>query len=34
MVRESNTEVINFYNAIGYKKDAVITMGKRLIPDD
>jgi ribosomal protein S18 acetylase RimI-like enzyme len=34
MVRESNTEVINFYGSIGYKKDTVITMSKRLIPDD
>ena len=34
MVRESNTKAINFYDSIGYKKDAVITMSKRLIPDD
>lgn len=33
-VRTSNAEVIRFYNAIGYKEDACISFGKRLIPDD
>ena len=32
-VRSTNTAVIQFYEAIGYKQDAVISMGKRLIED-
>ncbi len=33
MVRESNTEVISFYERIGYQRDPVVVMGKRLISD-
>lgn len=33
-VRASNTAVIHFYEAIGYKQDAVVSLGKRLIPDN
>jgi len=33
-VRETNAEVLSFYEAIGYEKDATISFGKRLIPDD
>jgi len=33
MVRETNLEVIRFYESIGYKKEPVIVMGKRLISD-
>jgi ribosomal protein S18 acetylase RimI-like enzyme len=29
----NNTETMKFYERIGYKKDEVISMGKRLIPD-
>jgi ribosomal protein S18 acetylase RimI-like enzyme len=32
-VRESNTAVIQFYEAIGYSNDQVVSFGKRLIPD-
>ena len=32
-VRETNLEVIQFYESIGYKNDAVISLGKRLDPD-
>lgn len=32
-VRESNTEVIQFYEKLGYKNDHVIGMGKRLFQD-
>lgn len=34
MVRESNSKVINFYEAIGYEKQNIVTLGKRLIPDN
>ena len=33
-VRTSNTDVIEFYKAIGFKEDNVISMGKRLINDN
>lgn len=33
MVRTTNSDVINFYKAIGYKVDGVTTMSKRLISD-
>ena len=33
-VRETNIDVINFYEAIGYKVDKVVSLGKRLIPDN
>jgi len=32
-VRTDNTEAMKFYECIGYKRDEVISMGKRLIPD-
>ncbi|MCP5094848.1 MAG: GNAT family acetyltransferase [Chloroflexi bacterium] len=32
-IRTSNTGVIQFYKQIGYKMDDVVSMGKRLIPD-
>ena len=34
MVRETNLDVIKFYEAIGYEKQNVVTLGKRLIPDN
>ena len=33
-IRETNTEVIQFYKSIGYAKDLVVSMGKRLEHDD
>ena len=33
-IRETNTEVIQFYKSIGYTKDLVVSMGKRLEHDD
>ncbi len=32
-IRETNEAVIQFYRRIGYDRDAVISMGKRLIAD-
>ena len=32
-IRETNTGVIQFYQRIGYTKDPVVSMGKRLEPD-
>lgn len=32
-IRSSNKDVIAFYEAIGFKKDDVVGMGKRLVPD-
>ncbi len=32
-IRESNIDVIEFYEAIGFRKDGVISMGKRLCLD-
>ena len=34
MVRETNEVTLAFYEAIGFRKDACIPLGKRLIPDD
>ncbi|MEW1835125.1 GNAT family acetyltransferase [Microbacterium sp. NPDC079995] len=34
MVREGNDAVADFYDAIGYARDATSVLGKRLIPDD
>ena len=34
MVRDTNSDVINFYQAIGYEKQNIVTLGKRLIPDN
>ena len=33
-IRSTNKEVIAFYESIGYTIDEVISMGKRLIPDN
>ena len=33
-VRDDNTEVIEFYKSIGYHDDKVLSLGKRLIPDE
>jgi ribosomal protein S18 acetylase RimI-like enzyme len=33
MVRNDNLGVVEFYESIGYKKDEVVELGKRLIPD-
>jgi len=33
-VRSSNETAIAFYESIGYKLDDVVSMGKRLIPDE
>ncbi len=32
-VREDNLEAVNFYTAIGYTQDPVLSMGKRLVQD-
>lgn len=32
-VRSDNTAVIQFYQRLGYQVDAVVSLGKRLIPD-
>ncbi len=32
-IRTDNIEVQQFYSSLGYSNDAVISMGKRLIPD-
>ena len=33
-VRSANTSVIEFYKQIGYKIDDVVSLGKRLVPDE
>lgn len=33
-IRETNIDVQNFYEAIGYNQDPVVSYGKRLIPDN
>ena len=33
-VRDTNTQALGFYEALGYKIDASVSLGKRLIPDD
>lgn len=33
-VRDTNSEVIQFYQAIGYDVENAVGLGKRLIPDD
>ncbi|MBX2836283.1 MAG: GNAT family acetyltransferase [Gammaproteobacteria bacterium] len=33
-IRSTNANVIAFYNSIGYQDDNVLSLGKRLIPDD
>ena len=32
-IRADNKKAINFYKAVGYNKDEVISFGKRLIED-
>ena len=33
-VRETNVDVLRFYEALGYRQDACVSLGKRLIPDE
>ncbi|OVZ59159.1 GNAT family acetyltransferase [Pigmentiphaga sp. NML080357] len=33
LVRTANGQVIDFYRALGYAQDDVVSLGKRLIPD-
>ena len=33
LVRDTNIDVVRFYEALGYKADACTSLGKRLIPD-
>ncbi len=33
-VRQANTDVIAFYESIGYCLDQVVSLGKRLVPDE
>ena len=33
-VRAHNTAVLEFYRCLGYARDEVVSMGKRLIPDE
>lgn len=33
-IRDTNTEVVGFYESLGYSVDAAISMGKRLEADD
>ena len=33
-VRETNAQVLAFYERPGYGRDAVVSMGRRLIPDE
>ena len=33
-IRADNSDVIDFYSAIGFSEDKVVSMGKRLIADD
>ena len=33
-VRDTNTQALGFYEALGYKIDASVSLGKRLIPDE
>jgi len=33
-IRAGNTAIIDFYQALGFQEDAVVSMGKRLIPDN
>ncbi|MFZ0485748.1 MAG: GNAT family N-acetyltransferase, partial [Arenicellales bacterium] len=34
LIRETNQEIIAFYQAMGYVRDESIALGKRLEPDD
>jgi ribosomal protein S18 acetylase RimI-like enzyme len=33
-IRSTNQDVIDFYESLGYKLDPVVSLGKRLIPDN
>ncbi|MFH0994645.1 MAG: GNAT family acetyltransferase [Pseudomonadota bacterium] len=33
-IRSTNQRVIRFYESLGYRQDPVVSMGKRLIPDN
>ena len=33
-IRESNLDAARFYESIGFSQDAVVGMGKRLVPDE
>ena len=33
-VRDTNKDVLEFYQSVGYRIDPTISLGKRLIPDD
>ena len=33
-IRATNSQVVAFYESLGYKQDEVISMGKRLITDE
>jgi ribosomal protein S18 acetylase RimI-like enzyme len=33
-VRETNAQALGFYEALGYKIDASVSLGKRLISDE
>jgi ribosomal protein S18 acetylase RimI-like enzyme len=33
-VRSTNIDIIEFYKKIGYKVDNVVSLGKRLVPDE
>ncbi|MDH5356495.1 MAG: acetyltransferase GCN5, partial [Gammaproteobacteria bacterium] len=34
LVRNTNIDVIEFYQSLGYTVDASVSLGKRLIPDN
>jgi ribosomal protein S18 acetylase RimI-like enzyme len=34
LIRDTNVDVLNFYESLGYKTDPVVCVGKRLIADD
>ena len=34
LIRNTNVDVIKFYEGLGYKTDPVVCVSKRLIPDD
>ena len=34
LVRNTNVDVIEFYQSLGYVADQSVSMGKRLIPDN
>ena len=34
LIRDTNVDVLKFYDSLGYKTDSVVCVGKRLIADD